>query len=210
MVEKTKQNFLAVLVIMLGFSASVVADVPPDPGYVRQSANLVLETDADLSGYRFFLTSPMNVEEIKIVAGTPTVVSASGRAGAMRFGELIAIPAGEVEQFRDRLTEDEFREALREKKLFTVSELLHHNFLTTIPEGVSWKDPVFRIEKDGQTGLKAIHISGGMSGGQVGFGIVQTGRSLTPVGIAIVAGIFLWLGIATLGIWYFRRSSKHP
>jgi hypothetical protein len=189
-------------------SMPVVADVPPDPGYVRQSANLVLETDADLSGYRFFLESPMKVEEIKIVKGTPTVIDASGRAGAMRFGRLFALPAGEVEQFKDRLTEEEFRKALTEKKLFTATQLLSHNFQTTIPEGANWQDPGYRIEKDGETGLKARLIAGGAQ--KVSFGITTVSRSLTTAGIAIIAGILLMCGITILGIWYFRRSSKHP
>ena len=210
MLEKTKQNFLLALVITLGFSTSVVADVPPDPGYVRQSADLVLESSDDLSGYRFFLESPMKVEEIEIAAGTPTVVSASGRAGAMRVGKLIAIPAREVEQFRERLTEEEFREALREKKLFTATQLLSHDFQTTIPEGARFQDPVFRIEKDGETALKAVLISGGAGFAKFSGGIVQTGWAWNTAGIAVVAGFFLLFGIAILGIWYFRRSSKHP
>ncbi|HJS50599.1 MAG TPA: hypothetical protein VJ781_01745 [Pyrinomonadaceae bacterium] len=205
--KKTAILFALLALIFL----PVVADVPPDPGYVRQSANLVLETSDDLSGYRFFLESPMKVEEIKIVAGTPTLVSASGRAGAMRIGRLFAIPGREYEQFASRLTEEEFKQALREKKLFTSTELLSHNFVTTIPVGARFEDPVYRIEKDGETGLRAVQISGGARGGQsISFGIHTVSRSWNPVVIAIISGLFLYLGIAILGIWYFRRSSKHP
>ena len=206
MLKKTKQTFVAALVIMLGFSTTVFADVPPDPGYVRQSANLVLESSEDLTGYRFFLESPMKVEEIKIAKGTPTVIDASGRAGAMRFGRLFAVPFREVEQFADRLIEEEFRKALTEKKLFTATQLLSHNFQTTIPEGADWQDPAYRIEKDGETGLKARLIAGGAQ--KVSFGITTVSRSWNPAGIAIIAGFLLMCGIAILGIWYFRRSSK--
>ena len=208
MLEKTKQYFLAALVIMLGFSTSVFADVPPEPGYVRQSVNLVLETDADLSGYRFFLESPMKVEEIKIAASAPTIVDGSVRAGAMRFGRLFAIASRDVEQFKDRLSEEEFREALKEKKLFTATQLLSHNFQTTIPDGADWQDPVYRIEKDGETGLRAVQISGGAH--KVSFGITTVSRSWNPAGVALIAGILLMSGITILGIWYFRRSPKHP
>src|SRR5688572_28974433 len=211
MLEKIKQNSLAALVIMLGFSTWVGADVPTDAGYVRHSANLVLESSEDLSGYRFFLESPMKVEEIKIAKGTPTVVDASGRVGAMRIGKLFAVPARELEQFRNRLTEEEFKKAFTEKNLFGATQLLSHNFQITIPEGTSWKDPVYRIDRAGETGLKAVQI-GGLSGGhgQVSFGITDLGRSWNPAGIAIISGLFLYIGIAILGIWYFRRSSKHP
>ena len=204
------RNACILLVLVTLISTTVLADVPPDPGYVRQAANLVLESSEDLSGYRFFLESPMRVEEIKIVAGTPTVISASGRVGAMRAGTLIAISTRDVEQFKDRLTEEEFREALREKKLFTATQLLWFNFQQTIPEGFKWEDPVYRIEKDGQTGLKATHVSGGRGGQHVSFGIVDIERSWRPIGFAIISGFFLMVGIAILGIWYFRRSSKHP
>jgi hypothetical protein len=206
--KKTEQKVLAALVIMLGFSTSVFADVPPDPGYVRQSANLVLETDADLSGYRFFLESPMKVEEIKIAAGASTIVDASGRVGAMRFGRLFAIASRDLEPFKDRLSEEEFREALKGKKLFAATQLLSHNFQTTIPEGANWQDPGYLIEKDSDTGLKARLIAGGAH--KVSFGITTVSRSWNPAGVAIIAGILLMCGITILGIWYFRRSSKHP
>jgi hypothetical protein len=191
-------------------SPPVVADVPPDAGYVRQSSNLILESSEDLSGYGFFLESPMKVEEIKIAKGTPTVVEASARVGAMRFGKLLAIPAGEIEQFRDRLSEEEFREALKEKKLFTATQLLSHNFQTTIPEGADWQDPVYRIEKDRETGLRAVQISGGTSTGGSRGPLSSGLRFWGSAAAAIVAGIFLLFGIAMLGILYFRRSSKHP
>ena len=187
------------------------ADVAPDPGYERRSADLVLETETDLSAYRFFLESFIDAEEIKIVAGTPTVISASGRAGASRFGRLFAIPTREYEQFAERLTQEEFRQALKEKKLFNAIELLSHNFQTTVPQGSSFQDPVYRIEKYGETGIKAVKVSGGQTGSQkISFGIVDISRSWNIAGIAIVAGILLMCGITILGIWYFRRPSKHP
>ena len=205
---KNVGTFLFLIVLV---STAARADVPPDPGYQRTTANLVLEPSTDLSGFRFFLDSPAEIEEVKISAEGPTVISASGRAGASRFGRLIAIPAREYEQYGSRLSEEEFRQVLREKKLFKATELLAHNFQTTIPQGASYQDPVYRLEKDEHSGVRAVLISGGQSGSQkISFGITDMGRSWAPAGIAIIIGFLLMCGITILGIWYFRRSPKHP
>jgi hypothetical protein len=204
------KNVATLFVLLALISTASFADVAPDPGYKQESADLILEPATDLSTFRFVLDSPAEIEEIKIAAEGRTVIRASGRAGASRFGRLIAIPAREYEQFANRLTEEEFRKALREKKLFTSIELLAHNFQTTIPEGASYQDPVYRIEKDDHAGLRALLISGGASGAKSSTGIADLGTSWYPAGIAIVAGVLLMCGITILGIWYFRRSSKHP
>jgi hypothetical protein len=202
------RNAAIILTLLTLFTTAVLADVPPDPGFERRSANLVLETETDLSGYRFLLASFVEAEEVKIAAGTPTLISASERAGASRFARLYAIPAREYQQFAERLTDEELRKALQEKKLFNAIELLSHNFQTTVPEGSSFQDPVYRIERYGETGIKAVRLSGGPTGARVEFGIYQLSRTWNTAGIAVVAGILLMCAITILGIWYFRRSPK--
>ena len=102
-----------------------------------------MNSDADLSGYRFFLESPMKVEEIVIASGAPTVIEASGRGGATRFGKLIAVPLTDMRDISGSLLEQH----LREKKFPNARQLLSHNFQATIPESErsGWRDPAYRI-----------------------------------------------------------------
>jgi hypothetical protein len=196
---------LALILILLSAPAAL-ADVPPDPGYVRQSADLILESDADLSGFRFFLDSPMKIEEIKIAKGAPTTIEASGRAGAMRLGKLIAIPVKEFDQYAGTFTEDELRRVLHEKKFPGAKELLSHDFQWTISESErsSWKDPVYRISVSNGV-IEATKVAGGTSSAADPVVPFSFRRILLPIAIG---GVLLAAAVAILGIWLIRRSTK--
>lgn len=160
-----------VLLLAFLFTYAVVkSDVPPEPGYVRQRASLILETQEDLSDYRFFIESPIRIEEITIIKGQRTVIDASGRGGAARIGTLWAIPRIDLGDYEVSNTKnlEGLRKDLREGANFPTLMLLSHGFQTTVREDekAGWKDPVYRIEKDPELrftnlGLKAVLISGG-------------------------------------------------
>ncbi|MEO8649602.1 MAG: hypothetical protein ABI539_10590, partial [Acidobacteriota bacterium] len=77
-----------ILLIIVLLSTVVQADVPPDPGFVRQSIALALETDQDLKDHRFFLVSAISLDEVKLRQGERTFVGAEGHAGAARVVRL--------------------------------------------------------------------------------------------------------------------------
>ncbi|MEQ1764902.1 MAG: hypothetical protein ABL984_17365 [Pyrinomonadaceae bacterium] len=190
---KTRSLVLALLV----FSISAVGDVPPDPGYTNVSADLIIESTADLSGYRFFLESPMRVEEVKIASGSPTVISAAGRAGAAKFGKLIAVPISDI-TISGELTPSLLEDLIRRKSFANARELFSHNFQTSVSvvEKPLWKPPVYRLSLENGA-VTAMKVSS------------STGSSLLMYAIPVVVfGVLITVGIAIIGLWLFRRSRK--
>ncbi|HLA96788.1 MAG TPA: hypothetical protein VK612_13785 [Pyrinomonadaceae bacterium] len=195
---------IVICFVLLFFAANAFADVPPDPGYVRQSANLILETEDDLSGFRFFLESPMEIEEVKIVKGVPTTIEAANRGGAVRFGKLIAIPLTDLSLISGDLSGPLLETLIRQKKFPNAKELLSHNFQATISylEQAAWKDPVYRISLSKGLIVAEKVSKGAGSNSVIPFSFWQI---VLPVA---VAGVLLAVAIAILGIWLIRRSSK--
>jgi hypothetical protein len=204
--------FIFLFVICASFG-SVYADVPPDPGYVRQSVSLTLETIYDLADYRFFIESPMRIEEIAIKKGELTVVSADGRVGSERVGTLWAIPRTTIgEDFGVSAPEklEGMREALKEGRMYRALKLLSHDFQTTIREieRVNWKDPVYRLDKNTGQGVTAVLISGGVQENKSNSnkGLYSTEPKTTAFWAAVAGGMILTLSFISFGAWALRRS----
>ena len=217
----TRMQKLLSLVIAIGWLATIVkADIPPDVGYTRVKASLTLETNDDLSNYRFFLESPLGIEELKISKDETTNVDANRRIGAARVATLWAIPRKSVgKDFGVSAPEklDGMRVPLREGRMNGAVNLLSHSFLATIRDGekANWKDPVYRIEMSPAKGIVAILVSGGeksVSNGPqngVSFGVTDVSRTLTPLGWGlVVGGILMTLAIAVFGLHRFIGFTK--
>lgn len=209
------------LVIAIGWLVTFVkADIPPDAGYTRVKASLILETVDDLSDYRFFLESSLGIEELEISNGEAATVDANRRAVASRVATLWAIPRKSIdEEFGISATEklDGMRAPLREGRINGAVNLLSHSFLATIRDGekANWKDPVYRIEESPDKGIIAILISGGeksvSSGLQngVSFSLTDASKKLTLLGWGlVVGGIVMILAIASFGLWRFIGFTK--
>jgi hypothetical protein len=197
MAQRSALKRLAILSVMLVLAASAVADVAPDPGYANVPADLILEANADLSEFRFFLQSPIRVEEVKLSSGSPTVISASGRGGASRYVSFIAVPRSDIGISGD-LTESLLEDLVRRKTFRNAREVLTHNFQATVTvvEKPLWKPPVYRLTVENDI-VKAKMTSGGAGGSLLLYAV--------PV---IFAGVLIAIGIAIIGIWLFRRSRK--
>lgn len=212
-----KLAFFLLPFVICALFTPVTADVPPDPGYVRQTASLTLETKDDLSDYRFFIESPMRIEEIKIVRGEPTIIPGTGRGGAARVGTLWAIPRTTIgEDFGASAPEklQEMRDALKEGRAYRAVKLLTHGFQTTIreEERTNWNDPVYRLEKNAEKGVTAILISGGAqenkNDSKKGFTIYSTEPKTPAFWTAVIGGAVLTLLFISLGAWALRRSKS--
>jgi hypothetical protein len=190
---RVRSIFFALLV----FTTSALADVPPDARFTNISADLILETNADLSAYRFFLDSPMRVEEVKISSGSPTRIDAAGRAGAAKFAKLIAVPISDM-TISGELTPALLENLIRRKAFANAHEVLSHNFQTTVSviEKPVWKPPVYllSIENGSVTAKKVLETSGG--------------SPLVYVIPTAIVGVLITIGIAIIGIWLFRRSRR--
>lgn len=189
----------AIVVFALLSAVNTAADVAPDPGYVRREVSLIIESDSDLTGYRFLLSSPAGLEEITVLSGSPTIIRASGRSGTARYGELWAVPNAETGE----VTVEQMKDVPWQKYGPNAKHLLSHNFQTFIPESekLNWQDPVYRISvEDGV--VSATPIAGGSPGGRrMTYSIWQF------VGPVAVAGLLLAAGLAVTGISLFRRRT---
>jgi len=209
--DKTAVAGLALLTIF--FSSPALGDVAPDPGYKRISLKLIVETEDDLSDFRFFIRSGAEVEEVVVTKGERTEIEPLGGGAFYSSGKLIGVPKKNLAGLSETPTDaklNELQKAVYDGKAPGMIDLLDHSFAREIRESDApgYRDPVYRIEKDPQTGVRAVQVSGGTNISNTG--ISSSLRFWGSPAAAIVAGIFLLFGIAILGIWYFRRSSKHP
>ena len=202
-----------ILVLIVFLSASVFGDVAPDPGFRRITVSLTLETDEELSGFRFFVKSGGEVEEVFIKPGERTVVSPLGGGAYYSAGKLLAVPREQVKGFNSASSDgklSELEKAVYDGTVPGSVELVDHLFSRTVNESEAggFRDPLYRIERDLQSGLKAVHISGGAATSAADTRVSSGRLFWQSAGAAIVAGIFLMFGIATLGILYFRKRTK--
>jgi hypothetical protein len=85
----------AVVVVLLTPSAGV-AFMPP--GYRAVDRDLVIETDRDFPGYRFWLASEKGIEPLEVTPARPCHIDGHGRYGSHRDAFVIAAPVGVVER----------------------------------------------------------------------------------------------------------------
>lgn len=209
-----RSPLFASLLFICALFATARSDVPPDPGYVRHSASLTLETNDDLSDYRFFLESPMKIEEIKILKGEPEVFDGNDRNGAARSCTVWAVPRTTIGQdFGVSAPEklEGMRDALKQGRMYGATKLLSHDFQTTIREveKENWKDPIYRIEKN-EKGLTAVLVTGGAveskTNGNGAFTMYSTEEPTRGFWAAVIGGMLLTFSFIGLGAWALRRS----
>jgi hypothetical protein len=203
--------YVAAAIILLQMPAN--GDVAPEPGFKRISLNLKLETGEDLSDFRFFIKSGASVQEVIIKSGEQTVVPPLGGGAYYSAGKLLAVPVKELANFGDAQVTSkmtEMQQAVYQGRVPGTIELVDHLFSRTVSysESESFEDPLYRIHRDPQVGLKAVHVSGGASVSSTP-PTLSSGRLFwQSAAAAIVAGIFLVFGITILGILYFRKKEK--
>lgn len=188
----------SLLFVLLVLAVFAYGDVPPDPGYTSVSADLTLETASDLSAYRFFLESPMSVEEVKLIAGSPTVIPAAGRGGAARRANLIAVPVADMSVISGDISGGTLEDFIRSKRFPNARELFSHDFQTTISifEKPIWKAPTYQLSLESGV-VTVAKAKGGTSGSLLVY--------VMPV---VAVSVLIAVGIAIIGLWLFRRSRK--
>ncbi len=204
---------LGLIAVTILLPSRAICDVAPEPGYKRITMNLILETNSDLSDHRFFIKSGADVKEIFVSPGKQTHVSPLGGGAFYSTGTLVAVPTKNLADLGDAPGEGKLsglQKAVYDGKVPGILELVNHSFSREVREAEApgYQDPVYRIERDPQAGLKAVYVSGGAPVGKT-FTAESAGRLFwQSAGAAIVAGIFLVFGITILGILYFRKKAK--
>ena len=202
-----------IFIFLILLSHEAFGDAAPDPGFKRISLNLKLETPDDLSDFRFFIKSGADVEEVFVKRGEQTIVSPLGGGAYYSAGKLLAVPKKDLVSLTDSPGDGKLtglQKAIYEGRVPGTLELVDHLFSRTVNESEAgnFQDPIYRIERDSQAGIKAVHVSGGATT-SVADKRMSSGRLFWQgAAAAVVAGIFLLFGIATLGILYFRKKAK--
>jgi hypothetical protein len=204
---------IGIFVSIILLSSQTFGDVAPDPGYKRISLKLILETNEDLADHQFFIKSGADIEEVFIKEGEETVISPLGGGAYYSSGQLLAVPRKELEKWNalpgdGRLSG--LQKAVYDGRVPGTIELVNHIFSREVlaTEASDYQDPVYRIERDPQAALKAVHLSGGANVSKPAAPPSSGLRFWRSAAAAVVAGIFLLFGITILGIMYFRKKAK--
>jgi hypothetical protein len=205
-----KSWFILLLSIFLASANLLIADVPPEAGFVRQSVSLTLETSQDLSSYRFFLESAVAIEEVTVKKGEKTVISPAGHAGAARVVSLLAIPSQSFAKFGGELksgSSPDLKKIIDERGIEGIVKLMSHDFQTTIREADrgSWADPVYKIEKN-NAGLSAILVTGDNASERPRTSPYSNEPKSQTFWAAVAIGAFLTLAFICIGASLLRRS----
>lgn len=200
---------------MLGsFVGLVFADIPPDPGYKRVSLNLVIQPQEDLADYRFFVKTGADLNEITLKKGEQVVVKPQGGGAFYRSGTLIAVPKaslGKLSEAANGSELNEMQKAVYDGKVSGAVELVKHRFIrdVLVKDAAGLKDPVYKIEKSSETGVKATLVAGNTSEP-----VNTTQYSREPKSAmfwgTVVGGSLLTLAFISLGVWWIRRSKSRP
>lgn len=203
------KQILTVLLTILSFSAIALADVGPEPGYVKVGAPLVIRPQDDFSDYRFFLNSPGGIEEIMLTKGKTTTISTEGRAGTMKYTSLIAVPKAGLAGYNAPVAAeklDALQEAINGKKIEGVIDLASHDFDAYIKkkEKKKWKNPIYVLKASADKKIEAVETKpSGKTKGEV----ESEDDSDSRMAATIVAGSFLSLSFIFGGVWFARRRS---
>ena len=87
-----KSVFLILLVTFFSFVISANGDVPPDPGQKRITLKFIVESQEDLSDYRFFLKTGAELKEYVFKKGEKMTIESMGGGAFYRNGKFLAVP----------------------------------------------------------------------------------------------------------------------
>lgn len=200
--------------VTLSFFTAVYADVPPDKGYKRITQKLVIEPKDDFADYRFFIKVGADLKEYVLKKDQLTTIESLGGGAWYRNGKFLAVPKKALIGLSETATDQRLnplQQAVYDDKVTGTIVLVEHGFIRDLPnaEAAGAKDPVYRLEKDTEKGIKATPVSGGQSSNKAGHtqGSYYSSEPKTPEFWAtVVGGILLTLGFICVGVFVVRRS----
>ena len=103
------------------------------------------------------------------------------------------------------------QQAIYDGKVNGTIVLVKHGFIRDVPtaEAAGAKDPVYRLEKDAEKGVKATLVTGGQTSNKAGNtqGSYYSTEPKTPEFWAtVVGGVLLTLAFICAGVFIIRRS----
>lgn len=200
--------------LLLAVSGTLRADVPPDRGYTRVTADLVVETKEDLSEYRFFIKSGADVEEVILKKDEKAVIKPLGGGAWYRSGALLAVPVS-LAGLKDIPAGGDLgpiKQTIYDGQVPGMIKLLDHSFIRDVKtaDAAGQKDAIFRIERDPESKLKAVPVVSGIAPVRKTGEPSVAGYSLEPKSpsfwAAVGGGSLLSLAFISFGVWFVRRS----
>ncbi|REJ78293.1 MAG: hypothetical protein DWQ47_02190 [Acidobacteria bacterium] len=198
-VEAASRKIGSLLIAIALAAGQAMGDVAPPPGYSAVGNGLELRAVGDLSTYRFFLIDGSGeAQEIQFEGSRPVLISPDGRGGPSRYCTLWAIAADEMKgkelgSLDGRLLSGQFASQTR---------LLDHNFrkdVNVLQSGSEHKES-FEIAMNSEKGRPFARPFGNSSGNSVGISYFLIAGG--------VGGFLIFIAVAVMGIWLFRRSRK--
>ncbi|MGB2750971.1 MAG: hypothetical protein WBC19_02855 [Pyrinomonadaceae bacterium] len=205
---------LALVFLTLSFFTAVYADVPPDAGYKRITQKLVIEPKDDFTDYRFFIKVGADLKEYVLKKDQLTTIESMGGGAWYRNGKFLAVPKKALFGLSETATDQRLnplQQAIYDDKVAGTIVLVEHGFIRDVPtaEAAGAKDPVYRLEKDTEKGIKATPVTGSQNSNKAGNtqGSYYSTEPKTPEFWAtVVGGILLTLAFICLGVFAIRRS----
>ncbi len=200
--------------VMLSFFTAVYADVPPDPGYKRITQKLVIEPKDDFADYRFFIKVGADLREYVLKKDVLTTVESLGGGAWYRSGRFLAVPKKELAGLSETATDQRLsplQQAIYDGKVIGTIVLVEHSFIRDVPtaEATGAKDPVYRLEKDTEKGVKATPVTGGQNSNKSGNtqgSYYSTEPKPPEFWATVVGGVLLTLAFISIGVFIIRRS----
>lgn len=137
-----------------------------------------------------------------------------GGGALYRNGKFLAVPKKSLEGLSEAPTANRLnalQQAVFDGTAADTIELVDHSFVRDVPAAAAsgWKDPVYRIEKDAEKGIKAVWVSGGQYESKISGTLdpYYSTEPRTPSFWATVAGgSLLTLALICFGVYALRRS----
>jgi len=212
-VSHRKTIFL--IIALLCLRVACFADLAPEPGHKRVYLSLLLQTREDLSDYRFFIESGMQLEEVKLSPETPVTVSPKGGGARYNSATVYAVPKKAVTFKGASPSTEELADlagALGAKRVTGAVKLLDHSFSFDVPEAEadSYTNPVYQLRRDAQFGVVAERLDDGTpaSAHKPPNPASDKSDSQADRGFTIVVACILVFSAVLGGLWLLRRRAS--
>lgn len=204
---------ITLLFVLVSLFVTARADVPPEAGYKRITQQLIVESQEDLGEYRFFLKVGADLKEFTLKKGERIGIESMGGGSFYRNGIFLAVPKASLAKLTEAPTDRKLnflQQAVYDGKVSGSIELIRHGFIRDLrnAEAAAAKDPVYRIERDGEKGLKAVLVSGGAVDTKVAASSYSNDSKSSGFWVAVVGGSLMTLAFIFFGGWAIRRSNK--
>lgn len=205
--------YLAVTILCLRIAC--FADVAPEPGYKRVYLSLALQTQDDLSNYRFFVESGGELEEIKLSVNEPVTIDPKGGGARYNSATVYAVPKKAL-RFADPVPTFEeltrLEASLHDKTVPGAAKLLDHDFSFDVPEieADSYTNPIYQVRQDAQFGVVVERLDDGSSALARAAATPVRPKSVaeTHTGLTIVIASLLTFAAVLGGLWLLRRKTR--